>query len=50
MVDYIYVGLLISLLVLMFFLVLNTVLFQRLLLARLDLLLDAVEIILRVRR
>lgn len=50
MVNYILVALLISQLALMFFLVLNTVLFRRLLLERLDLLLDTLEFILKVRR
>ncbi len=49
MVDYIYVFLLSSQVLLMFFLVFNTVLYRRLLLARLDLLLDALEVILKVR-
>lgn len=50
MINYILVALLISQLALMFFLVLNTVLFRRLLLARLDLLLDTLEFMLKVRR
>lgn len=50
MVNYSLIALLIIHLALMFFLVLNTVLFRRLLLERLDLLLDTLEFLLKVQR